>query len=180
MTAGALPADDHVHTEWSWDATDGSMERSCARAVELGLPSIAFTEHLDLTRWVIAPEAKAKLTRDAARVGADGRFRVPALDVDGYLACLQRCRDRYPGLRILSGVELGEPHWFAEQARAALAAGPLAPPFLSGSPRGEARPMVLCRVGGGPLPRGSRFAAWVVGLCRSGGRALPRGCSFAA
>jgi histidinol-phosphatase (PHP family) len=123
MTAGALPADDHVHTEWSWDATAGSMERSCARAVELGLSSIAFTEHLDFTRWVIAPEAKAKLRRDAARVGADGRFRVPALDVEGYLACLQRCRDRYPGLRIPSGVELGEPHWFQEQVRATLAAG---------------------------------------------------------
>jgi histidinol-phosphatase (PHP family) len=123
MTAGALPADDHVHTEWSWDATAGSMERSCARAVELGLPSIAFTEHLDLTRWVIAPEAKARMRPHAARVGADGRFLVAALDVDSYLACLQRCRDRYPDLRILSGVELGEPHWFEAQVRATLAAG---------------------------------------------------------
>jgi histidinol-phosphatase (PHP family) len=37
-----LPADSHVHTEWSWDAPDGSMERTCARAVEIGLPAIAF------------------------------------------------------------------------------------------------------------------------------------------
>jgi len=45
-----LPPDGHVHTEWSWDATDGSMEQSCAHAVALGLPSIAFTEHGDFTR----------------------------------------------------------------------------------------------------------------------------------
>lgn len=46
-----LPADNHVHTEWSWDAPAGSMERSCARAAALGLPAIAFTEHLDHTVW---------------------------------------------------------------------------------------------------------------------------------
>ena len=37
-----VPPDNHVHTEWSWDAAAGSMEASCARALELGLPSIAF------------------------------------------------------------------------------------------------------------------------------------------
>lgn len=36
-----LPPDGHIHSEWSWDAVVGSMEQSCARAVELGLPSIA-------------------------------------------------------------------------------------------------------------------------------------------
>ena len=54
-----VPADDHVHTEWSWDAVHGSMERSCARAVALGLSSIAFTEHVDHTVWTasaIPPE----------------------------------------------------------------------------------------------------------------------------
>ena len=39
--APMLPPDNHVHTEWSWDAYAGSMEQSCARALELGLPSIA-------------------------------------------------------------------------------------------------------------------------------------------
>ena len=37
------PADGHVHTEFSWDAPGGSMERTCARAVHLGLPAVAFT-----------------------------------------------------------------------------------------------------------------------------------------
>jgi histidinol-phosphatase (PHP family) len=117
-----LPPDNHVHTEWSWDADAGSMEASCARAVELGLPSIAFTEHVDLTRWVIAPEPQA-LPRDTGKADFDGRFDAPPLDVEGYQACLQRCRDRYPSLRILSGVEFGEPHWHREEIGALLATG---------------------------------------------------------
>lgn len=116
-----LPPDDHVHTEWSWDTAVGSMEGSCARAVELGLPSIAFTEHVDATRWVLTAEAQSLMPRD--RIGADGRFDPPPIDTDGYLACVQRCRDRFPGLRILTGVELGEPHWFADRSRALLGSG---------------------------------------------------------
>ncbi len=47
-----LPADNHVHTNWSWDTASSSrMELACARAVEMGLPGIAFTEHLDFTDW---------------------------------------------------------------------------------------------------------------------------------
>jgi histidinol-phosphatase (PHP family) len=116
-----LPPDDHVHTEWSWDAPAGSMEGSCARAVELGLPSIAFTEHVDMTRWVMTAEGRSLMP--AERIGADDRFDPPAVDVDGYQACVERCRDRFPDLRILTGVELGEPHWFAGQAGALLRAG---------------------------------------------------------
>ena len=41
-----LPPDSHVHTEWSWDGK-GSMERCCERAIEVGLPALAFTEHAD-------------------------------------------------------------------------------------------------------------------------------------
>ncbi|MEU8278489.1 PHP domain-containing protein [Microbispora bryophytorum] len=48
-----LPADSHVHSEWSWDAPLGSMERTCEKAVELGLPAIAFTEHVDHTVWMV-------------------------------------------------------------------------------------------------------------------------------
>jgi histidinol phosphatase-like PHP family hydrolase len=39
-----LPADSHVHSQWSWDALAGSMEGSCQRALKLGLPAVAFTE----------------------------------------------------------------------------------------------------------------------------------------
>ena len=60
----SLPADSHVHTEWSWDAQHGSMQRSCARAVELGLPSVAFTEHVDHTVWTVDREALGRLPAD--------------------------------------------------------------------------------------------------------------------
>ena len=119
-----LPPDGHVHTEWSWDADHGSMERSCAHAVDLGLPSIAFTEHADFTRWVIEPEVAAQVrSRRPAWIGPDGRFSPPHLDAAGYLACVQRCREQFPGLRILSGTELGEPHWHEDDVKAVLGAG---------------------------------------------------------
>jgi histidinol-phosphatase (PHP family) len=116
-----LPADNHVHTEWSWDAVAGSMERSCVEAVRLGLPSIAFTEHVDATRWTLAPEVRDLMP--AGHIGPDERFAPPPFDVEGYLAAVARCRDRFPDLRILSGVELGEPHWFGETSAALLASG---------------------------------------------------------
>jgi histidinol-phosphatase (PHP family) len=118
-----LPGDDHSHSEWSWDAVAGSMEGSCARAVELGLPSIAFTEHVDLTRWVIAPERRARMRFFGDRVAADGRFDPPQLDIDGYLACVERCRERFPSLRVLTGAEVESPHWHAEPVRALLERG---------------------------------------------------------
>ncbi len=119
-----LPPDGHVHTEWSWDAAAGSMERSCARAVALGLPSIAFTEHADFTAWVIEPEIKVRMRpKNEAWVLPGGLFRPPPLDAEAYLACVQRCRELFPALRILSGTELGEPHWHEEQVKALLTGG---------------------------------------------------------
>ncbi len=119
-----LPPDGHVHTEWSWDAVGGSMEQSCVRAVELGLASIAFTEHGDFTRWLVAPEAAARMRPvTAARVAPDGRFSPPPLDAVAYLACVERCRNRFPGLRILAGTELGEPHWHTGEVKDLLGRG---------------------------------------------------------
>ena len=100
----ALPPDLHVHTEWSWDAPDGHMERSCERALEIGLPAIAFTEHAD---WALV------------------HLGQHAVDVEGYLEAVERCRARFKDLRILTGVELGEPHWFPKEAAAVLAGGRL-------------------------------------------------------
>jgi histidinol-phosphatase (PHP family) len=127
-----LPPDNHAHTEWSWDAIDGSMEGSCARAVELGLPSIAFTEHIDLARWYADPDDQPAMLRGdhgpvpqrlAGWVDADNCYVMPPLNVDGYLESIERCRAKFPGLRILTGLELGEPHWFAERCKALLATG---------------------------------------------------------
>jgi histidinol-phosphatase (PHP family) len=78
------------------------MEETCRRAVALGLPSIAFTEHAD---WIRGDSA--------------------VVDIAGYFDCLDRCRAAFPELRILSGVELGEPHRHVEDARRLLAYRPL-------------------------------------------------------
>jgi histidinol-phosphatase (PHP family) len=99
--------DNHVHTHFSWDTPDGStMLRACERAVALGLPAIAFTEHLDFTVW-----------RDDDRATADGlvdrhHAQQTPIDVDGYADELAEARDRFPDLRIWSGIEAGEPHLF--------------------------------------------------------------------
>jgi histidinol-phosphatase (PHP family) len=118
-----LPADSHVHTEWSWDAPGGSMERACARALEIGLPAIAFTEHVDFTAWITLAGDLDEHEHLKAYATPDGLVTPPALDLDGYLECLQRCRDRYPSLRIISGVELGEPHWYGDEVGRLLDAG---------------------------------------------------------
>lgn len=113
-----LPADNHVHSQWSHDTGPrASMAAACARAVELGLPAVAFTEHLDFTDWGPGdPIAGTGITPN------DQWGRRP-LDISGYLSCLEECRHRYPSLRILSGAEAGEPHLFAGSAAAVLSSG---------------------------------------------------------
>jgi histidinol-phosphatase (PHP family) len=108
-----LPADDHVHSEWSWDAPYGSMERACRRAAELGLPSVAFTDHADFTVRSLV-KGQDRSAWQAAFV-TEGVLSPPPLDVERYLAGVRRCRRRFPGLRIVAGVELGEPHRHAKQ-----------------------------------------------------------------
>lgn len=120
----SLPADSHVHSEWSWDARlVGSMEQACARAVEIGLPAIAFTEHLDHTVWRIALEGPYVMDHLTALADPDGMLTPPAFDTAGYLEAITRCRERFPSLRILSGLEMGEPHRHPRAAARILAAG---------------------------------------------------------
>jgi histidinol-phosphatase (PHP family) len=99
------------------------MQLACARAVELGVPGLAFTEHVDFTEWSLEDsDEHAGLTdQPPARVG--DRPRVAPLDVEGYLADLARCRDEFADLRIVSGIEAGEPHLFPASVAGVLAAG---------------------------------------------------------
>jgi histidinol-phosphatase (PHP family) len=109
-----LPPDGHVHSQWSWDAPRGDMERTCARAVQLGLKSLAFTEHVELTPWAVRGGHVAPGSRAHIR---NGVLVAEPLDLTGYLECLQRCRDRFPALRILSGAEMSEPHLHRDETR---------------------------------------------------------------
>lgn len=99
------------------------MERTCARALEMGLPAVAFTEHADYTRWTVLEGELDDHEHLKAFVTPEGSLAPPALDLGGYLECVQRCRDRFPALRIISGVELGEPHWHSGVAADMLKAG---------------------------------------------------------
>lgn len=80
------------------------MLATCERALRLGLPALAFTEHCD---FVAVHEGQKPL------------------DVTGYLESIERCRARFPDLRIISGAELGEPHLFPRETAAVLASGKL-------------------------------------------------------
>ena len=89
------------------------MEAACARAVELGLPSVAFTEHLDLTPWYVPPESIHTFPREGADyIDETSTFHAPPIDFTAYFESIERCRVAHPGLRILTGLEIGEPHWF--------------------------------------------------------------------
>ena len=111
-----------MHSEWSWDARHGSMERTCERAVALGLPAIAFTDHADYTPWTVLKGGRGG-DKHLSALAADGLLTPPELDIDGYLRGIERCRERFRDLRILSGVELGEPHWHVPAVAALLRAG---------------------------------------------------------
>lgn len=71
------------------------MEAACQAAIARGIDEIAFTDHLDF-----GPEEPP------------GYFRKPE-----YLAAIEECRKRYGDqLTIRTGIEVGEPHIFAEEA----------------------------------------------------------------
>jgi histidinol-phosphatase (PHP family) len=115
-----LPPDNHVHSEFSWDTGPrASMLRTCAEAVRVGLPAVAFTEHLDFTVWGADDRATADGLSD--RHPANQR----PIDVDVYAETIWECRDRYPELRVWSGVEAGEPHLFAGSVAAHLKTSPV-------------------------------------------------------
>ena len=118
MSSSPVPADDHVHSEFSYDTgPTASMRASCERAIALGIPSIAFTEHLEFTQAMPGDAV------DSEQISSSYGDRRSGLDVDGYLAAIAECRDRFPGLRVLSGIESGQPHLFAASEAAVLGAG---------------------------------------------------------
>jgi histidinol-phosphatase (PHP family) len=101
----------------------GSMERSCVQAVDLGLPAIAFTEHLDYTVCTVALDGIYADDHLTSLATPDGLLTPPEFDASGYLEAIERCRERFASLRILSGLEMGEPHWHAAACAKVLGTG---------------------------------------------------------
>jgi histidinol-phosphatase (PHP family) len=110
-----LPADQHVHTQWSADAPGGSMRQACARAVELGLPGVTFTDHADFTTLAVSDDAAAYIRAVGGQV-THGVYEPPPLAVAGYLDCVRQCQRDFPGLEIRAGIELGDPHLHPREA----------------------------------------------------------------
>ncbi|QCQ90944.1 PHP domain-containing protein [Rhodococcus sp. SGAir0479] len=116
-----LPADSHVHSEWSWDtggpssSAAGRMRLMCERALAIGLPAVVFTEHFDFdSTWRTEPEDL--LPHQQSLLDSRGYLAPPPLDIVGYLDSIDRCRHRFPELTILTGVEFGQPHLYADNA----------------------------------------------------------------
>ncbi|MGI8625860.1 MAG: PHP domain-containing protein [Geodermatophilaceae bacterium] len=114
-----LPPDNHIHTQFSWDTRSrSSMVRACELAMDVGLPGVAFTEHVDFIQW----SAQDNPTNAGPEARAPGSIQ--PLDVEGYAASIAECRERFPHLRIRSGMEAGEPHLFSGGVAALLAQAP--------------------------------------------------------
>jgi histidinol-phosphatase (PHP family) len=92
------------------------MVRNCERALALGVPAVAFTDHLDF----ITPLPEDRVSEEGLDPHRYARMHL--LDVTGYREAVTECRERFPGLRILFGAEIGEAHLFAASA-ARVAAG---------------------------------------------------------
>lgn len=122
-----LPADAHVHSEYSWDAaTDPAsvdlMRRTCERASRIGLSTLIFTEHLDFEdRWRSSADDMGPHAHKL--IDETGHVRVPAFDLAGYLELIDRCRHTFPELRILTGVEFGQPHLWDRAAADIIGSG---------------------------------------------------------
>lgn len=118
-----LPADSHVHSEWSWDtggpesAATGRMRATCAHAIRIGLPALTFTEHLDFPgTWRSRPDDL--MPHQRAYLSPEGAVDHPLLDPAGYLENIDDMRREFPELVIRTGVEFGQPHLFAAAAAA--------------------------------------------------------------
>jgi len=95
------PPDYHIHTRFSCDC-DSDLPAICEAAIARGLREIALTDHVDF-----GPD------------DPPGYFRPTE-----FLAEVAACQTRYAGrLIIRAGAEIGEPHLFALEAKAVLAAG---------------------------------------------------------
>ncbi|MCK0117019.1 PHP domain-containing protein [Isoptericola sp. S6320L] len=116
-----LPADSHVHSEWSWDTggptsqAAGRMRATCEHAVRIGLGAIYFTEHLDIPdTWRAEPEDLMAYQQDF--LNAAGRVDFAPFDAAGYLDAVDRMRHEFPDLHIHTGVEFGQPHLMGRRA----------------------------------------------------------------
>lgn len=89
-----IVTDSHTHTTFSADARD-DMPEMCRAAIAKGLTHICFTDHVDFN----PTEENCGL-----------------FDYDRYTAAIDRVRAEFAGrIRILKGIEFGEPHIYVKE-----------------------------------------------------------------
>lgn len=87
----------HLHSHFSRDGR-GSIEDFCEEAVARGFSHLCFTEHVEYHKQ----ESRMELF----------------LDLDTYFHEVELMRDKYDGLSICIGLEVGDPHFYGEEFRA--------------------------------------------------------------
>ena len=99
--------DYHTHTRFSFDGDPASThDAMCRRALEVGLQSIAFTDHCDIN-------------------GEVERLYDFPFDPDGSWNAMMEVKEKYKGrLNVVCGIELGNATQYPEAARAVLDAHP--------------------------------------------------------
>jgi len=91
-----IPHDYHIHTNFSCDC-DASMLRMCQAALKKGISEIGFSDHLDFH-----PQDEC----------------CNYFKADAWWNELERCRTIFKGsLTIRAGIEIGEPHRFANEIK---------------------------------------------------------------
>lgn len=85
-------SDCHTHSNCSFDGRD-SMEALCERAMELGLRYYTATDHCECNKYEEALGHESGYCQVARRAWAE----------------MENCARRFPDLRFLKGIELGQP-----------------------------------------------------------------------
>ncbi len=95
--ADIIPCDLHVHPDYSIDAKP-SIDEYCQRALQIGIQVLGFSTHYDMNPKRLPLDALADV---------DGK-RVPMDDsvLRRYRDDIETARGKYPGLRILAGLEI--------------------------------------------------------------------------
>ena len=91
-----MRVDLHVHTEFSCDS-EAKMERYADEAISKGIGTLCFTDHVDLN---------------------PNDYGYNYYATDRYFEEYRKVRDKYEGkVQILSGIEFGEPHLYADKLK---------------------------------------------------------------
>lgn len=98
-------SDNHSHSACSFDG-ESPMSAMCERALELGLYYYTVTDHCECNEYKYASDYKG--------IGYSGVVRKAYGE-------MEQCREQFPSLRLLKGIELGQPVQNPEAARDALA-----------------------------------------------------------